>query len=124
MKNVKIMWFLPAIGVALAILLLSTLFAFPIQVQNVAHVDKWQHTLAYLVLSCTFLFAFWKNRTLKSSLSLRIVATCALYGLALEWAQYSFFEYRLFEWADALANMLGAVLGLFVFRLVKRFIGE
>ena len=52
-----------------------------------------------------------------------VVLLSSVYGLTLEFAQFQFFTYRYFEWADAVANVLGAVLGFLIFLTVKGKIG-
>jgi len=113
-------WFVPAIAVTLGILALSTFLAAPIQVEGVNHLDKWQHTFAYFVLSFSFLFAFKKNEMLSRKTSLLVLLLSGFYGLLLELAQYQFFENRFFDLADAIANVLGSVLGFLLFSLVSK----
>jgi len=113
-------WFIPAIMVALGIFALSTFLAAPIQVEGVSHLDKWQHTFAYFVLSFSFLLAFKKNNILTQRVSLMILLLSGLYGLMLEFAQYQFFENRFFDLADAVANVLGAVIGYLFFSLIRK----
>ncbi len=119
MKN-SIFWFIPACTVALGIFLLSTVFAIPIQVEGISGIDKIEHAFAYLVLTFSFLFAFQKARKITIKTALFVVVLSALYGLALEFVQYYFFEYRVFEWRDALANLTGVFIGFGLFKLVYR----
>jgi glycopeptide antibiotics resistance protein len=44
----------------------------------------------------------------------------SVYGLSLEWIQYFFFEYRVFEWNDALANFIGVISGFVIFKIIYR----
>lgn len=113
-------WFIPAICVALGILLLSTILAFPVQVEGASNIDKVQHTFAYFVLTFSFLLAFYKINLLSSFKVLIIVALASLYGFGLELAQYFFFEFRMFEWYDALANFIGVLIGFGLFKLFFR----
>lgn len=118
----ELIWFIPAIAIALCIFALSTFLAFPIQAEGVNHLDKWEHTFAYFVLSFSFLLAFKKSERLTSKISLLVLFISGAYGLSLEFVQFQFFEYRVFEWYDALANILGAVLGYLVFLLLNKVI--
>ena len=122
MKN-ELVWFIPAVLVALGILALSTFLAIPIQVEGVNHLDKWQHTFAYFVLSFSFLLAFKKSRKLSGKTAWLVLIAAGFYGLGLEFVQFKFFEYRVFEWADALANVLGALLGFILFWTINRWLG-
>ena len=114
-------WFMPAILVALGIFALSTFLALPIQVEGVSHLDKWEHTFAYLVLSFSFLLAFAKSGRLTNRIMWLVLLISGAYGLILELLQFQFFVYRYFEWADAIANVLGAVLGFLLFILLKKW---
>ena len=114
-----LIWFIPAILVTLGIFALSTFLALPIQVEGVSHLDKWEHTFAYFMLSFSFLFGYKKSGRLTSKISISVLLIASIYGLTLEFTQYQFFAYRFFEWADAVANVLGAVLGYLLFLAVK-----
>lgn len=116
----KWIWFVPAVIAAVGIFALSTFLSVPIEVEGVNHLDKWQHALAYLVLSSSFLFAFKKSTLLSRKLTMQVILIAGLYGLFLEFVQYQFFSRRFFDWADALANVLGALLGFVVFRLANK----
>lgn len=117
--NKTTIWFIPAIAVALGIFLLSTFLAIPIQMEGVSYLDKVEHCFAYFVLVLSFLIAFRKTEILSKKVSLILVISASAYGFALELVQYQFFEYRVFEWIDALANILGVVIGFVVFKLFR-----
>jgi VanZ family protein len=119
MKN-SFIWFVPAICVAFGILLLSTVFAIPFQVEGVYGIDKIEHVLAYFVLVFSFLFAFSKTQKTSTKTILLVIALSSIYGLSLEWIQYFFFEYRVFEWKDALANFIGVISGFAIFKIIYR----
>ena len=117
----QLIWFLPAIAVFLGILLLSTVFSAPVQVDGANVSDKLLHAFAYSVFLLTVGFGLIQSKlyTLKRMLicSLLIIA----YGTSLEWVQYTFFPDRYFEWQDALANTVGVVTGqllIIVYRAV------
>lgn len=114
-------WFIPAFLIALGILLLSTVFAiqFPMA-EEVRFIDKWEHGFAYFALVTSFLFAFKKTDSLSNRISRRILIGSGCYGLVLEFAQATFFPARFFEWYDALANVLGALIGFGAFHLIFR----
>lgn len=40
------------------------------------------------------------------------------YGIALEYIQMQYFEGRTAEWLDALANSLGAIFGVLIFKII------
>ena len=115
-----LIWFVPAIVVALGIFLVSTFLAFPVQIEEVSYFDKIEHCFAYLVLILSFLIAFKKTNRLTSGLSIKLLLISSLYGFGLELAQYVFFPIRFFEWVDAIANLLGVLLGFLIFKLLNR----
>ncbi|WP_370086799.1 VanZ family protein [Ekhidna sp.] len=115
-----LIWFVPAVCVALGIFLLSTFLAFPVQIEEVSYFDKIEHCFAYLVLILSFLIAFKKTNRLTNGMSIKLLLISSLYGFGLEFTQYVFFPNRFFEWVDAIANVLGAVLGFLVFKLFDR----
>lgn len=113
--NKNTIWFIPGIAVALGIFILSTFLALPTKMEGVSHLDKWEHTFAYLVLSFSFLFAFKKYEILDIKAAILIFLGSIGYGLLLEFIQYQFFQYRRFEWLDALANTFGVVLAFYIY---------
>ena len=118
--NKTTIWFIPAFAIAFGIFLLSTFLAIPIQVEGLSYVDKIEHCFAYFVLVLSFLIAFKKADRLSTKASYWLLFLASMYGLMLELAQYIFFAHRFFEWVDAAANVLGALIGFFVFKLVDR----
>ncbi|WP_159915865.1 VanZ family protein [Pantoea sp. 18069] len=73
------------------------------------HIDKLAHAGMHALLA----WLLWRSvgrATLRTGIS--IVALCAAYGLAIEWGQWQFTLTRSAEALDALANTLGAVLGV------------
>lgn len=120
MIDKKLVWFIPPGLVIIGIFLLSTFLAFPVQVEEVSFFDKIEHCFAYAVLVITTLIAFKKVAILSNQRALWIACLSAFYGLLLEFVQYQFFPNRFFEWKDALANVLGVVIGFAVFKLFSR----
>lgn len=73
------------------------------------HIDKLAHAGMHGLLA----WLLWRGAGRAAARSgLAIVALCAGYGLAIEWAQWQFTVTRSAEILDALANTLGAALGL------------
>ncbi len=118
--NKKTIWFIPAIGIAVGIFLLSTFLKIPFQVEGVSSLDKIEHCFAYFVLILSFLIAYEKAEMLTLSRSIYLLVIISAYGFGLEVVQYVFFSYRYFEWIDALANVLGVLIGFSVFKLLNR----
>ncbi|MEO9484769.1 MAG: VanZ family protein [Ekhidna sp.] len=118
--NSKKIWFIPAGMVALGIFLLSTFLSIPIQVEGVGYLDKLEHCFAYFVLIISFMIAFRKADILTPKRAINLLLIASGYGFGLEVVQYTFFSYRYFEWIDALANVLGVLIGFGVFKLFDR----
>lgn len=83
---------------------------------SLPHLDKLAHggmhaLLAWLLWRCAGLMA-GANHSLRTGAW--IVAGCAAYGLALEWAQWQFTLTRSAEVLDAVANTVGAGVGVTV----------
>ena len=114
------LWFIPSLIVFVGILLLSTALSIPVQIEGVGYTDKLSHIFAYFVLIVTLLFAFHKNGLLQLKNWIILIILCSAYGVLLEYTQYSLFPNRYFEWLDALANVLGALIGSVIFRFVWR----
>lgn len=66
------------------------------------------------------MLAFKKSNLLSQKTSFFLLAGASIYGFGLEVVQYSFFEYRYFEWIDALANVLGVLIGFGLFKIMYR----
>jgi len=76
------------------------------------NVDKIAHVIAYAVF--TFLL-------LRDEISPYLVLLgCFFFGLGLEFLQGRYFETRLFEIFDLFANISGSILGIGIFKLLKR----
>lgn len=118
--NFKLIWFVPAIIVASGIFALSTFLSFPVQVEGIGYLDKIEHGFAYFVLVTSFMFAFRKAEILDIKRSYYLLIGASAYGFLLELVQYTFFPNRYFEWIDALANVLGVIIGFMVFKLIFR----
>ncbi len=113
-------WFTLSFCVFFGILLLSTALSVPIQLEGIGYLDKMEHAFAYFALITSLLFGFHRIGFLNSRIWLALIAFCSLYGMGLEWIQYTFFPNRYFEWLDVVANVTGVFLGSLVFRLFKK----
>ena len=120
MRVNPVIWFVPSFIVFVGILLLSTVLSIPVQIEGIGFMDKLSHFFAYLVLIITSLLAFYKNGILQVKNGMILIVLCSAYGVLLEFIQYALFPNRYFEWLDALANVLGALIGSMIFRLIWR----
>ena len=101
--------FIVAFLVTFAILYLS-LKKMPNSDINISHLDKVQHSIAYFILSISWLFAFAKKRN-----KITIVAACILFGILIEILQQTVTNYRTGDYLDVIANSVGVLLGLLLF---------
>ena len=77
--------------------------------------DKIDHAAAYCLFSLLFMSAYrcHKQRWAVSFIGL---LSCSLAGVLLEYCQLWFTSTRQFSYLDAIANVLGALLGVILFR--------
>lgn len=108
-------FFIIAIGITFSIAYLSLMKA-PKVVLVFSASDKVYHIIAYFTLTICWLLSFYK----KSNLKYRIVVFCILFGIIIEILQQSLTSYRTGDYKDVLANIIGIVLGLFVFNLILK----
>ncbi len=116
-------WFVPAIGVAIGILVLSTFLTFPLRIEGIGYSDKLQHSFVYMLLTNSFLVAFFKINLLDFRVGAVIFFITGCYGFLMELLQFYFFEHRHFEWYDVLANTLGIVIGFISFWIWRKVSG-
>ncbi|WP_243643713.1 VanZ family protein [Tenacibaculum sp. M341] len=102
-----------AVFVTIAITLLS-LLKLGKQPMNFTHSDKVKHAFAYFTLTFLWLCSF------KSKFTLYIVLLCVLFGVLMEYLQGTITTYRTFDYADMLANTIGALLAYFLMLLLKK----
>lgn len=90
---------------------------FPESIKDLFSYDKLGHALAYGVLSATYFYAI---RQSKKALTIKeMIFVCLgtiLYGILLEFIQYTFFPGRYFEVLDILANIMGIVISFLIFK--------
>lgn len=104
-------------AVTLLIAYLSTRGGVKLPVE-VIQVDKLGHFAAYLCLAVSFLWGFWKIGKLTNRLSWYVVFCASGYGIVLEFIQFAYFPDRFFELLDIVANICGALAGLYIFRFI------
>ena len=74
--------------------------------------DKILHLSCYFVLQ--LLWSYGLNKITKWPLLISLVITIGV-GTLMEVCQYLFFEGRLFEFLDIIANIIGSIIGLIAF---------
>ena len=109
------MWFAPAVAVTIGIFALSTFLVVPTQAKDANNLDKIEHAFAYMVLTLSFVIAFYRTGNLTIKVAFKVFLISGGYGILMELSQYYFFEHRHFDWDDAIANFVGTAIGFLVF---------
>ncbi len=80
-------------------------------------IDKLAHAFVYGVLSCLLLYSFFLNdqKNIQKMKMISIIIS-SIYGILMEIMQYLFFPNRYFEFLDILANIIGAIIGVSIYR--------
>jgi len=114
------LYLIPAICWCILILILS--FSSPENLPSVSiiGIDKFAHLAVYFVLSFLACFGFVKyGYSLKNTMILSLLIASS-FGIMVEFAQKYFFSSRSFEELDIIANIIGTILGICIFRLFKK----
>ncbi len=82
---------------------------------NFTYIDKVEHAIAYMVLAFFWLLAF---ESIKKT-NYVVIILCVLFGVLMEVLQ-STTSYRTFDYADMLANAIGALIGHFFFKIFTK----
>jgi len=82
--------------------------------------DKVGHFGVYAILTWLWLWALSLKNTINFRQLLIIGSLAAIYGVAMEVIQYSFFPNRFFEVLDIIANIIGCLLGAYFFNFYHR----
>lgn len=112
--------FTPAIIWAVAVLVLSgiSVSALPRgRWWQFEGADKIVHAGLYFVLAALLLYGFHRAGRLRKTTIAAAIILSILYGALMELAQQHLFTNRSFEWADILANAVGAVASLMILNL-------
>ncbi|MBK6482297.1 MAG: VanZ family protein [Chitinophagaceae bacterium] len=83
------------------------------------YLDKAVHFTMYLLLSFLLLRSFFRQQPLQKyryAIFAGTLAFSAGLGIAVEALQPILTQYRRFEWMDMLANAIGAIAGIVIFR--------
>lgn len=103
--------------VLIAVLSLSSLPKIDLGL-HIQSKDKYLHALAYFILALVWLFAF-RNHFHKNKFKLGLLILLTIYGIILEGMQGGLTSYRTADMYDALANFIGILSALILF---KKFI--
>lgn len=119
LKNFLIYWF-PIILYCLLIFIQSSYPSFK-NAPELPYIDKVLHFVAYALLGALFLRAF-KTSRIKNNLKLMLILSfvlSSLYGISDEIHQY-FVPYRDADFMDVLADMLGGIMGVYIYQAMAR----
>ena len=123
LRHNNLKYYIPAILWSFVILFLSTKggINLPASRWDFITLDKVGHLVVYGIFCMLLLGAFTHNQTLALEQKWVIIALgiSIIYGIGMEVIQYTFFPGRFFEIPDIIANIIGSILGLYLF---KRFI--
>lgn len=99
------------------ILILSTSpsISLPETIWDLVAPDKWAHAVVYGILTILILKGWLKQKSTMVIAQILAVLLASLYGILMEWIQFSFFPNRYFEILDIFANIIGSFGSLFVF---------
>ena len=89
---------------------------FPIEI---SHADKIYHAIAYFSLGLTWLLSFPKSLQNKK-LKYLIVVCCIIYGIIIEVLQGTLTTYRTASLLDILANTVGVMIAMILFKQVYK----
>lgn len=102
--------FLIALSITIGILCLS-LFKMPNTGVKIVNIDKAYHSLAYFILTLTWLLTFYRKPEKKYFIAI----ACIFFGIIIEILQSTITNYRTGDYLDILANSFGVLLALLIF---------
>ena len=110
-----------AIGITLFIGYFSLVKFEGQSIIKISNFDKFQHAFSYFILTLSWLLAF-KDLTNNNKLKYTIALGCVFYGIVIEVLQATLTNYRTASFLDILANLVGIIIALLIFKSVyKKF---
>lgn len=85
---------------------------------NLNHADKYQHAVAYFVVTLSWIWSF-QTRNNNKSMQLWILLAVFLFGVLMEVLQEVMTNYRTADVFDVLANTSGIVLAYLFFKVTR-----
>jgi VanZ family protein len=86
---------------------------------ELSQIDKIYHCIAYFVLGLTWLLSFPKSLE-KKHIKYAIVISCIIYGIVIEVLQTTLTAYRTASLLDVLANTIGVLLAMMLFKAIYK----
>lgn len=115
-------YFFPAVIWGLIILYLSSgsSIQLPPSIWDIIAVDKVGHLVFYGIFAYLIALGFYKEQSEKISKKALIISCLisSIYGICLEFIQYSLFPNRYFEILDIIANISGSLIGILFFKYI------
>lgn len=121
LKN-RYWYYLPAIAWASIIYFMSTTSSLPKIDFNMLSVDKVGHITFYSILTILLIFGAARQQQWRVTNVIMLILMAVLassYGISLEYVQ-GLLPHRSFDTADMLANELGVVLALLIYRFTAQ----
>lgn len=89
------------------------------QLSSVSHIDKLFHAIAYFFLCIFWLLSFSEFKA-SNSLKYTIAVCCIIFGIIIEILQSTLTTYRTASLLDLLANTVGVVVAIIVFKSIYK----
>ena len=112
----KIIFIAISITLFIGYLSLKKIDYFPVELSQS---DKVYHAIAYFSLGLTWLLSFPKSLQ-KKKLKYVIVISCVIYGIVIEVLQGTLTTYRTASLLDILANTVGVIVAMMIFKQVYK----
>lgn len=115
-------FFFPAVIWGLIILYLSSgsSIQLPPSIWDMIAIDKVGHLVFYGILTYLIALGCYKKESEQISKKALIISCLisSIYGICLEFMQYSLFPNRYFEILDIIANISGSLIGILFFKYI------
>ncbi len=111
---------LVALAVSVAIVVLSLVPPTVMPHTGITVSDKFLHSLAYMVLLWVWLLVYKDRKRLQTGIIL--ILSLTIFGIILEVLQGALTTYRTPDVLDALADLVGLILGFISFQLLYQYI--
>jgi VanZ family protein len=122
----SIFWYqIPAIIWGAFILVVSWTTAginLPERLFDFISTDKLAHAIVYGIFSWLIVYGVKKSGQVPPKIWFSAILLASVYGVLMEILQYYFFPGRYFELLDILADIIGAFIGILVFRFFSTFV--
>jgi hypothetical protein len=84
--------------------------------------DKWVHMSIFFILTFSWMNYYYHQNSLNKKNKYLIVWSCIFYGGILEYLQYLIFSHRSADYLDFIANSVGSILALLLFKTLYQLL--